>query len=171
MNTPVPRSTFVTVLGWILVILTALNLCSAVMQTIAFSYLGSAGGLSELGEAGAAVGSVFQGMSLVFVLITAFMTYAAWSLLQRRNWARVTFVVLFAISFVLNIIWILLAVGAGSFLGSLVGGSEFAQLGAAANVVLVTLAIFAAVGAVLSGWLVKRLRSQSVKLEFGAVQA
>jgi hypothetical protein len=171
MNTPVSRSTFVTVLGWILVILTALNLCSAVMQTIAFSYISSAPELSELGSAGAAIGSAFQGIGLAFILLTAFMTYAAWSLLQRRNWARVTFVVLFAISFGLNILWILVALGAGSFIGSLVGNSELAQLGTAAQGVFVMLAVFAAVGAALSGWLVKRLRSKSVKLEFGAVQA
>jgi hypothetical protein len=33
------------------------------------------------------------------------------------------------------------------------------------------LAVFAAVGAALSGWLVKRLRSKAVKLEFGAALA
>jgi hypothetical protein len=166
MNTIAPssRSTLVTVLAWILLVLAALSAYGAVMQVFFWDSLTElpppAGVDPVLTQAAAGTA---RGAGIISVALSAFMMYASYALLRRRNWARRLFVVLFAIGIVANVCFVLMfGLGAGFLVGA---------LGAAFSALFVVWAIFCVGVALLLGWLIKRLRSPAVKSEFASSAA
>jgi len=174
MNAPlsIERSTFVTVLGWILVSLSALAFSSSLIQGVLLEV--TARELLEtqpadLQPAGELLSGLFRGVSLINVVLTGLLTYAAYAFLRRRNWARRTFLVLFAIGMAGNVMTVLMF-GTMSALTSLVASQSPSPLPAEAGSLfkgmLFIWALCAIATAVLLGWLIKRLRSPAVKAEF-----
>src|SRR5687768_11873504 len=176
MNTPlsVERSTFVTVLGWILVALSALALLSSLVQGVLLE--ATARELLEAQPAdlqppGEFLYGMFRGISLINVVLTGLLTYAAYAFLRRRNWARRTFLVLFAIGLAGNVMTVLMF-GTMSGLASLVASEGPSPLPAEAGSLFKGMfsvwAVCAIGTAVLLGWLIKRLRSPAVRAEFNS---
>lgn len=166
------QSDFVTVLAWVMIVLNGSGVLVALLQNIMVNLvMPTLIGTAQAHSAEAFSLTLFRVLALLFLCLSAFMTYAAYALLKRRNWARLTFIVVF----VLSIAWIILSI-AGFGLGF--GLADFPTTGQGAvpremrtmmNVMLVAFGIFALGMAVLCGWLIKRLRSSSVKAEFQRV--
>ena len=96
------------------------------------------------------------------------MAYAAYAFLLRRNWARRTFILVFALSIawcVLGFLAFALGFGLARFPTSGAGAVP-ADMRAMLNVMAVMSGLFALGICVLFGWLIKRLRSSSVRAEF-----
>jgi hypothetical protein len=168
--TPAARSAFVTVLAWILIVFCALGLLSAVTQMTAIGTLPRLSGAQDPALA-ESIGGFFRGVAAVNIALMAFFTYAAYALLQRHNWARRTFVVLFALGLAANIVSIIVF-GLGSwFAGSLFSTLAQGQgddVGGVFTAIFVFGLVLAILMSLLLGWLIKRLRSAAVKREFDA---
>jgi hypothetical protein len=178
MNTPQPaaRSTFVTVLAWVLITFGGFAVFVALMQNVMINVmlptlvanLPASGQATQVFPTG-----VFRVFGICWLLFASFMTYSAYALLKRRNWARRTFVVLFALGIAWNVLFVL-GFGFG------VGFAKFPTTGPAAvppemhmmmSAMAAMFGVFALVMSILYGWLIKRLRSASVKAEFSSVVA
>jgi len=95
------------------------------------------------------------------VSLAAFFAYAAYALLNRRNWARIAFIVFF---------W--LCVGANvTFLAWFVLARKdlFGPYGLGFGQLFAIVAVFAVGFIVLFAWFIKRLRRPAVQAEFGVV--
>lgn len=165
------RSTFVTVLGWILIALGALALLTSVGRGVWLEVAAQealAGQPADVQPAGQLILGLFRGVSVLNVVLTASLTYAAYAFLARRNWARRTFVVLFAIGLAGNVLTVLLFGTMFGFAGAAVsqGPSPLGAVGSVFTAMFVFWAVWAIGMAVLLGWLIKRLRSPAVKAEF-----
>lgn len=170
------RSTFVTVLGWILIALSALALLTSVGRGVWLEVATQevlAAQPRDMQVPGQLISGLFRGVSLLNVVLTASLTYAAYAFLARRNWARRTFVVLFAIGLAGNVLTVLLFGTMFGFAGAAVSQVEspLGQIGSLFAAMFVFWAVFAIGFAVLFGWLIKRLRSPAVKAEFGSARA
>jgi len=180
MNQPTERSTFVTVVAWILIAVSAFATLITLLQTIlVFVVFPSAGMDMETGPLpsdmppGAAF--LFEHLEWLFVvsLIVSVATMASSiGLLRRRNWARLAVAGLM----VLGIVWCL-----GGLLlqlaGMLAAHEQFASVDAALGEgspdMTVFFYFFAAVTvlvalgfALLFGWIAKRLLSPAIAAEF-----
>lgn len=180
MNQPTERSTFVTVVAWILIVASAFATLITLLQTVlVFVVFPSAGMDMETGPLpsdmppGAAF--LFEHLEWLFVvsLIVSVATLASSiGLLRRRNWARLAVAGLM----VLGIVWCL-----GGLLlqlaGMLAAHEQFASVDAAfaegSPDMTVFFYFFAAVTvlvalgfALLFGWIAKRLLSPAIAAEF-----
>jgi hypothetical protein len=153
---PPARSVLVTVLGWIAIALGTLTVVAALSQ---FQFFGNLGEIPSQMDPAVQQGlsRSFQGVALLNVALAGFLMYAGYALWKRRNWARRTFIVLFALGVVANVIWVAISALFGSMLG---------QLGAAYGAMFAVFAILALGVAGLFYWFIKRLRSPAVKSEF-----
>src|SRR5512140_685495 len=173
-----PRSTFVTVLAWIFIVLGGMATLMSLLQNIMVALLFRPEMMMEAAkdlpkdEGPAALASFmimnFRLFFLLFLVLSALTLASAIGLLLRRNWGRMLFVALMVIGMAWNIVALglmFLFFGAMADLPSR-GGADaqafqvFFLFGAAINVLFV-------VGfTVLFGWIVKRLLSPDIRREF-----
>lgn len=151
------RSVLVSVLGWLAIASGALTLLAAFNQGGLYGMLGEA----PIGDVDPAMQ---EGLSRVMSLVTAlnvalgaFLMYAGYALWKRRNWARKTFIVLFALGIAANLVWVAFA---------MLFGSMLAQTGLGFGPLIVVILIVALGFAALFYWFIRRLRSQAVQSEF-----
>jgi hypothetical protein len=175
-----PRSTFVTVLAWIFIVLSGMATFVSLLQNIMVALLFRPEMMMEAAkdfpkhEGPAALASFmimnFRLFLLLFLVLSALTLASAIGLLLRRNWGRMLFVALMVIGMAWNIVALglmFLFFGAMADLPS--RGAADAQafhvfflFGATINVLFV-------VGfTVLFGWIVKRLLSPDIRREFVA---
>lgn len=158
------QSTFVTVIGCISMGLGVLGLLGGLAQAVMMPMVIQV--LESGKELAFAVGFYRQVMwaSLVFnFIVSAFLTWSSWALIQRQNWARIAFVVMAAI---------------GALVGLLFASVMlFATFGAAAQETvpmrgtLIALLALALVHLGVSVWVMMRLTSAPIRAEFDAVRA
>jgi hypothetical protein len=170
-HAPTGQSTFVTVLAWVLIVLGGFSLFGALMQNVMINFVFPTM-LSMQEPAGqpfpAFTMIIFRVVGLVFLCVSAFATYAAYALLKRRNWARQTFIVLFALGIAWNILGVL-GFGIGFSLARFPTSGQEAvpfEMQAMFKGMVAMLAVSAVAMSVLFGWLITRLRSASIKVEF-----
>lgn|SRR5690606_18506226 len=154
---PAGRSVLVSVLGWLAIASGALTLLAAFNQGELYGMIGEA----PIGDVEPAMQ---EGLSRLVSVVTAlnvalgaFLMYAGYALWKRRNWARRTFIVLFALGIAANLIWVVFA---------MLFGSMLAQTGLGFGPLIVVILIVALGFAGLSYWFIRRLRSPAVKSEF-----
>lgn len=171
-------ATFVTVLGWILVVFTAFGAVTSLMQNVMVNFM-----FPSLTEQGPEVQTMPRGVLLVFRVLAAFMlcltvflVFSAWSFLKRRNWARKLFVVLFA----LGAAWgcfVFLAFGLGMGVFNLLPptappeANMPSSVGSMFRVMGIMFGLLAVAISALFVWLIKRLRSPEIRSEFESVPA
>jgi hypothetical protein len=172
------RSTFVTVLAWIFIVLSGFGTVIAILQNIMVFTVFRGPEISQAMQAPAPPGmpSAAAFMTshvylffLAFLLASAFTLASAIGLLKRWNWARLCFVGMM----VLGILWNLggLALQFSMFSSmqhqfsgaNMHGGPDMQPFLIAIAVVSV---LFAVVFSVLFGWITKRLLSPAVAAEF-----
>ena len=172
MNTPapVPRSSFVTVLAWVMIAFGVLGVLMALLQFALINLLlpSLEGGMSLPEPFGMLSIAFFRIAMLLSLAFSVFMAYAAWALLKRRNWARILFIVLFVISAVMHVVAVAAFVFGFSLVGSLPAGNEFLppEYQSMLRAMAISFAIFLAVMAVGYVWLVRRLCSPAIAAEF-----
>lgn len=177
----VNRSTFVTVLAWIFIVLGGLATLMAIAQNIVVSTMPPFGEMPQqvhpTGEqAGmpAAVEFMFNNVRLIFaafLVLSATTLVSAIGLLRRKNWARLILMTLMALGIVWNIgslflqYTIVLSVPPPP---QNVAVGVRAEMEAMENVLLIFSSVIAIGFAILFAWIVKRLLSPSIKSEFQA---
>jgi hypothetical protein len=165
-------ATFVTVLGWLLVVFTAFGVLTSLLQNVMISYMFPV--MDEQAPQPEQVPAeflfAFRTFAAIWLGVAAFLLFAAWSFLQRRNWARRTFVVVFVLGAAYGVASCLFCLGIGAFNlvpGTPRPGSEFPPSAAGLfRAMAIMFAIMSAGFVVLFSWLVKRLRAPDVRAEF-----
>lgn len=175
----VPRSAFVTAVGWIFIVLagfsTAIALLQNVMIHLFFPPLEMQRAADEFRNAPHmpwAAAFMFEHMRALFGLFLALSVLtlaAAIGLVLRRNWARITFIAVL----VLGIVWNLAGlVFMFAFFDAMPGIPDHATSDFAShfNAMMWTMVAFNAVWTLLfSGlfaWIIKRLVSPAIRAEF-----
>ena len=148
----------------------ALGVLMSLMQSILLSVLLPAleGAASLPGPFGAFPLGFFRFAMLFSLVFSAFMTYGAWALLKRRNWARILFIVLFIVSVVTHVIMVVAIAAGASLLGPLPVGDELLppDFQTMLRAMSVAIAVFMAAMAVGYGWLAYRLCTPAIAAEF-----
>ncbi len=156
------RSNFVTVLAWVMIAFGVFSVLMVLLQFVLVNMI--------LPAIGAAVPAAFLRVSMLFSLaFSVFMTYGAYALLQRRNWARILYIVMFIVSVVLHLL-VAAAFGLGFSLVDLpAAGNELLprEFQSAFRAMAITLAILMLAMAVGYVWLARRLLSPGIAAEFG----
>jgi hypothetical protein len=169
------RSTFVTVLAWIFIVLSGMTTFISIMQNLMIAMLFAPEALAGIkpprGDEDIApfVHFLFGNIRLFFIaflIVSTLMLAASIGLLMRRNWGRILFVALMILGIVWNIVgFALMFMFFGAFVNAPAGpGAEsfrsFAYVMVGFNVLL-GLGFIA-----LMGWIVKRLLSPEIRREF-----
>ena len=171
------RSTFVTVVAWIFIGLSGMNTLVALMQNVMMYFLFNDSEFAQMSPPPGMMPPVpafvlihFQLIFLLVLMGSAFMLVSAIGLLKRRNWARWCFIALLA----LLIVWQVVGVGISFSVLSLQQQqfSSNAQMMGAPDMsaffifmkVIVVVLVIGFCG--LFGWLIKRLLSASIAVEF-----
>ncbi|MFT3761341.1 MAG: hypothetical protein QM761_01780 [Pseudoxanthomonas sp.] len=172
------RSTFVTVLAWIFIVLSGFSTVISILQNIMIftvfrspeiSQAMQAPPPSDMPPAAAFMTSHFHLFFLAFLLASAFTLTSSIGLLKRWNWARLCFVGIMG----LGILWNL----GGLVLQFSMFSSMQDQFSAAAShggpnmqpffiAIAVVSALFAVGFSVLFGWIARRLLSPAIAAEF-----
>jgi hypothetical protein len=182
-----PKSTFVTVVAWIFIILSGFATFISLLQNLMVGFMprdmfDTAMQDSTFGRVIPPAGRfMFSHLQLVVVcvlILTALMLAASIGLLQRRNWARLVFIGLLGFGIVYNLAGLVLE---QSMLSSMTSqfpldsafradstfrstAQQFDQMMAGFRVVMYVVTIgFAA----LFGWIIAKLVSRPIREEFG----
>ena len=178
---PVPRSTFVTVLAWIFIVLSAFATLISILQNVMIALVFP---VAEM-QAAASQAKDQPGMPwfaswmfehvqiffLCFLLASASSLAASIGLLKRKNWARLLFVTLMALA----VAWNIAGVALMFFFLSSFGDVAAAHQAAGEHFDLVFKVMFAfnmvivVAFVCLFGWIIKRLVSEDIRREFAAV--
>lgn len=160
------QSTFVTVLAWILIIFNAFGVFVALIQGVVVQFVFPAMPRAGIADQVIPLG-MFQLLVLASLALTAFLVYAAYALLKRRNWARRTFVVGFVLAAVWDVLCVIAVVLGASILGEVpVSAADPAGLATAFRVLFWSAVVLGIAFAVLFAWLAKRLLSPEIRAEF-----
>jgi hypothetical protein len=179
-NHPPARSSFVSVVAWISMVLTGFSTFIGILQNVMlalFFPLDEFKGAMQSAKGGPDVPvfvqfmfSHFQLFFLAFLLLSGTMFVSSIGLLKRKNWARIAFVGFFAFGIVWNIAGLVFQ---KIFLSSMVPATSHApadfqtQFETIATVMFVFACIMAAGISILFGWLIKRFTSTEIQAEFG----
>jgi hypothetical protein len=173
------RSTFVTVLAWIFIILAGFATLISILQNIMVALVFPAAEMQAAAERDRMpwfASFMFTHVHLFFLLflaVSASTLAAAIGLLKRMNWARVLFIAMM----VLGIVWNLAGLAFMVFFVSSMTGMPLPTKQASAaqhfdvmwkimvgfNVLMVIAFTW------LYGWIIKRLASEEIRLEFSAI--
>lgn len=182
-----PRSTFVTVVAWVFIILSGFTALISLLQNLMVAYMPrdlfdtamqDSTFARVIPPAARFMFSHFQLLLLCMFILVALMLAASIGLLQRRNWARLVFIGLLGLGILYNLAGLVLqqsmlssmtaqfpldsAVSADSNLRSTV--QQFDEMMAGFRVVMYVVTIgFVA----LFGWIIAKLVSRPIREEFG----
>lgn len=169
------RSTFVTVLAWIFIVLSGFGTLISLLQNIMIHLMFPASQMEQAmaGQpADAPAFAMFMAANIrlffaFFLLVSAATLFASVGLLRRWNWARWAFVGLMAV----GIAWNIAGFGFQLFMFSSmvppdVPGPQAEQVRTMITAMLVVGGVMAAGMSVLFGWIIKRLLSRPIADEF-----
>lgn len=180
MNATANRSSFVTVLAWIFIVLSAFSTMISLLQNVMvwtlFRQPEIAQSMAEQTQGmppyAAFMMGHFQWFFLAILLVSATTLASSIGLLKRMEWARIVFIALMF----LGIAWNLLGLfGQFAMMGFM--NQQLSAIPRSPNEpdmqpffvgIMVVSAIFAVGFSVLFGWIAARLMSRAVKAEFGA---
>lgn len=159
-----------TGLAWVMFAFGALGVLMSLMQSLLLAVLapGFDAIVSLPGRLGAFPLGILRIAMLFAIAFCAFMTYAAWALLKRRNWARIVFIVLFIVNVATHVIVVVaIAVGA-SLMGPLPASDEFLppDFQTMLRAMSIGIAAFMLLMAAGYAWLAHRLWTPAIAAEF-----
>ena len=167
------RSAFVTVLAWIFIVGSGLFCVVTFMQTVMVTVFFSGQEIQQLPEDAPIVARLIAQYMHFFVYgmfaLSVLAFVASIALLKRKNWARLTFVVLLGIGILWQVVGLALQ---ALFLQDAVVPHQaegFSEFEAIKNTVVWVSFIFALLVSGLFAWIIKRLLSHSVVDEFKPV--
>lgn len=180
MNATGNRSSFVTVLAWIFIVLSGFTLMISILQNVIvwtmFRQPGIDQAMVEQSSQGMPASmqflfAHFQWFFLLPLLTSAVSLASSIGLLKRMEWARKAFIVLMFFGIAWNLLGLVWQYAMMSFTNG-----QFAAMPKAAGApdmqpffvaIMVVTVIFSIGFSVLFGWIAKRLMSREVKSEFG----
>ena len=163
------RSTFVTVIGWIFIVFSGLFL----LESLMFMFLPFDKMLPHLpppqgGPAPdpALVSSMMHGMFFVFGALSAWVLLSSIGLVLRKNWARISFMVILVVNLVFCGLYLLLGLLVVAFMPS--GGmpGQPPEMAGFARGMVIFAVVFCAIFAGLYGWILYKLGREEIKKEF-----
>jgi hypothetical protein len=168
------RSTFVTVVAWIFIVLSGFASAIATLQNIMFHFV-----LSQPGSPPIQVpadpnippyaGFMLNNMQLLFLafLVVSLATFiTSIALLRRMNWARLSFIAIMALGVVWNLLGLVLTLTMFKNFPNINGTPNMPDMNIFMNA-MIAFNVALAVG--LSGlfaWIIKKLVSEQVRAEF-----
>jgi hypothetical protein len=178
-ETPSPlRSSFVTALAWVFIVLGAFATVIAVLQNVMLSVMLPAGmppieSQDKAQDIPAFARFMFDNFRFFFagfLLVSAVTLASAIGLLKRMNWARLTFIGLMGFGILWNLGSVVLAVFMFSAMPSPDNApAEFREQHELMSTIMTVFIVVTAVAfTVLFGWIIKRLLSNDIKREFVA---
>lgn len=176
MNSTTTRSTFVTVVAWIFIVLSGIGTAISILQNIMIQTMFTGPEMERALQAPPPPGTPpfatfmadhFQLFFAAFLIASVLMLASSIGLLKRKNWARLIVVGLMMLGIAWNLGGLVLQLTMFSSMQE-----SFAKAPGAPNMksFMVAMAIFSALFAlgmsVLFGWIIKRLLSPAVVAEF-----
>lgn len=175
-NSNSPKSTFVTALAWVFIVLGGFATVIAILQNVMLGIMMPAGTPpieSQDQNVPAFATFMFNNFRLFFagfLLISAITLASAIGLLKRINWARLTFVGLMGFGILWNVASVVLTYlmfSAMPYPDST--PTEFREQHELMTNIMSVVTVLMAVGfTALFGWIIKRLLSDDIKQEFVA---
>ena len=180
-NTPTVRSTFVTVVAWIFIVLSGFTTLIAILQNIMIAFM------FPLAEMQAAANQAknqpgvpwfaswmfnhFQVFALFFLVVSASALTASIGLLKRQNWARLLFVTLMALGIAWNVAGLVLMLFFFSSFSDAMPANQpgVEQFDVMFKVMFAFNSLIVVAFCCLFGWIIKRLVSEEIRREFLAV--
>ena len=179
------RSTFVTVVAWIFIILSGFSTFMSILQNVMITLMFSANDMRKTPfptvdpQTGKEIPSIFQFLFdhfqlffLAFLVVSATTLVASIGLLKRKNWARILFIAIMALGIVWNIAGVAMMIPMLSMFPG--AASSAKQPGFADNfdimwkVMAGVNVLFVAGFVWLFGWIIKRLASEKIRQEFAS---
>ncbi len=166
------QSTFVTVLAWIFIVGAGFTTVISILQNIFISvtfppepFPGPSGpAADQIPASGRFMMGHVDLFFRLFLALSCVTLISAVGLLRRRNWARIVFIVIFALGIVWNIgALILQQLVISSMLAQPLFEVQFDQM--MLTMRIFSIAIVIVISTVL-GWLIARLASPSIRSEF-----
>lgn len=170
------RSTFVTVVGWIFVVLSGLAalqfllilftpmdklLADAQLQAQQMQPAGAPQADSAL------MASMLHGVFVFMFCVAVWVLLSGLGLVMRKGWARISFIVILAIGIFFNLIYVLIGLAGRGMPMDQVPGANPAMAGMMHSVMGV-MAVMGAVFAVLFAFIIYKLTREKIKKEFAA---
>lgn len=173
-----PRSTFVSVVAWVFIVLAGFTTVMSVLQNVMFAMVGFGDFPPPTGDDAQQIPPLFRFMlrnmqlvMLSFLLVSVASLVSAIGLLRRKNWARLAFIAILALGIVWNIgglyvQYAMFGVADGHAPGV---SDEFrADFRRMATIMLVMMTVLSLAFAALFAWIIRKLLSRPVREEFGA---
>jgi len=168
-----PQSTFVTVLAWIFIILSAFSTLISALQNLMFFLIFPKFRMDEILQTPELASKIppihrfmfshvqllMPAMLLIFVLTLV----SAIALLKRKNWARIVFIALMSLGIVYSVAMLFLLPGFSEQMPHGPGSQEF---GVAFSIMRVFVTAFSLGLAALFGWIMWKLLSRPIRAEF-----
>ena len=179
MNAMGNRSSFVTVLAWIFIVLSGFTTMISILQNImiwmVFNQPEMANAMSTPPPGAppfmAFMADYFRWIFLAFLLVTITTLVSSIGLLKRANWARLVFIGLMILGVAWNLFGLLGQFAMMSFMhgqfAAVPKAPDMPDMQAFMTAMMVVGVIFAIGFSVLFGWIAKRLMSREIKAEFG----
>lgn len=176
VNSTTDRSSFVTVVAWIFIVLSGFGTMISILQNIMIQTMFNASEMEKVMQAQPPPGSPpfatfmashFQLFFASFLVVSALMLISSIGLLKRKNWARLIFIGLMSLGILWNIGGLALQFTMFSSVQN-----NFASVPDAPDMksFMIAMAVFSVVLALgfsaLFGWIAKRLLSPSIVAEF-----
>ncbi|MBE9504540.1 MAG: hypothetical protein IME96_10230 [Proteobacteria bacterium] len=174
------RSTFITVLAWIFIIMGGFASIISLLQNIMIFFVFPGEDMKQLVQQGSGVEQApaliqffFTHMDLIFfaLFIVALTTFiSAVSLLKRKDWARKVFIGLMLLAITWNLLGVIVQYSIFSSMpGMMVEAAptlEYEIMMTVLSVIKAVTMIIAVILCILFGWIIKKLGSTRIRAEF-----
>lgn len=167
------QSTFVTVLAWIFIVMSAFSTIISLLQNLIFFLVFPSSRMLEFVQSPEIAPRIPPIHRLMFsyiqvvmpavLFISLFTLASSIALLKRKNWGRVVFIALMALGIVYSLGLIFLLPG---LLEEVPPGPAGREFEVAFSVMRIFMIGFSLGLALLLGWIIKRLVSKSIRGEF-----
>lgn len=160
------RSTFVTVTGWVFVVLSGL----ATLQFLLILFTPMDNLLAQLQQmqpAGAPMVDpvMLHGMFVFLFCVAVWVLLSGLGLVMRKGWARISFIVILGIGIFFNLIYLLIGLAGRGMPMDQVPGANPAMAGMMHSV-MGFMAVMGAVFTVLFAFIIYKLTREKIKQEF-----
>jgi len=170
------RSTFVSVVAWIFIVLAGFATLISLLQNIMFSAMFPAEEMNKALSAPQAqediplfaevIFSNFQLFLLIFLAVSTTTFVSAIGLLKRKNWARIVFIVVMCLGICWNILILVMQNLMFTSMPEVPANEMGSEFGTVMTVMKVVSFVMVVGMSYLFGWIVYRLSSASIKAEF-----